>query len=298
MIRYLPHGKSQQDVGSEVPSHSSENASIHRVTRRRESDGSEDGERRTSLEPPVKRIRTESKDAATISLSTPTPPVATPGLLTRSPSSSVSPVLRGLSATHGMQRSSSDMILDSDNETTPAPSAKGTTDEGTVHGNYAPSSEQSPLAKPYLEQRTEDPAVESHEERMMEESPMPPAQDLLPVSHETKSNPFTASRISLCSPVSLSPPARATVVPDVGRLPHYPPTIHDTRGVCPTVAAQASRQESQTRKTYIFSPAEIRTLVASRGSDEGSGPNKLVFPLDWNFVNGITKWRNYKAGQG
>lgn len=127
---------------------------------------------------------------------------------------------------------------------------------------------------------------------------MSPAQDLPPVSPETKSNPFTASRIFLCSPVALPPPARATVVPDVGRIPLHPPTTHDTLGVCPTVTSQASQQESQTRKTYIFSPAEIRTLVASRGSDEGSGPNKLVFPLDWNFINGITKWRNYKAGQG
>jgi len=286
-------------VGSEVPSHPSDSSSIHGVIRRRESDGPVGGERRgTPQEPPAKRIRTESEDTTTMILSMPTPRAGTPGVLTRGSPSPVSPTPRSLSATHGTQRSGSDMIFDSDNETTPAPwPTKGAKDEDVVHGNYVPSSEQQPLAKPDLEPQTENPAVESHEERVTETS-IPPVHDLSPVSPETKSNPFTASRIFLCSPVALPPPAQATAVSDVGRLSFHPPTTHDTRGVCPTVASQASRQESHTRKTYIFSPAEIRTLVASRGSDEGSGPNKLVFPLDWNFMNGITKWRNYKAGQG
>lgn len=250
----------------------------------------------TSLEPLPKRIRMETETTTTMTPSIPTPRAATPEVLTRGPSGPVTPAPQSLSATHGMQRSSSDMILDSDNETSPAPGlAKETPNENMAHDNHVPSSEQQPLAEPSLEPQTENPAAESPRQ-VMEETPMPPVQGLSLVSPEMKSNPFTASKIFLCS--SVAPLVRATIVPDVGSLSLHSPLVHDTRDGYSTVASQASQQGSPTRKSYIFSPAEIRTLVASRGSDEGSGPNKLVFPLDWNSMNGITKWRNYKAGQG
>ena len=296
----------------------------------------------TPLEPPAKRIRTEPEATPTIPPSTPTSRATTPGIQTLGPPASATPSPRSVSATHDMQRSSSDMILDSDGETTAPRSVNGTMDENMVRDNDVPSPERQPLAEPILESEEENPVVESHDEQVTEEdtpmpsvrdndvpsperqplaeyglepqkenptvesqdeqvtedTPMPSVQDPSPVSRETTPNPFTASRIFLCSPVAPPPLARVTVVPDVGHLSFHPPPFHDTRGGFSTATSQTPQQESPTQKSYIFSPAEVRTLVASRGSDEGSGPNKLVFPLDWNFMNGITKWRNHKAGQG
>ena len=188
------------------------------------------------------------------------------------------------------------MIIESDDETAPSP--KGAVDESTVYDDDGPFSEQQSLAETGLELGVEIPAVEVHEEQGTDETPMPPVQDLSLVLPETKPNPFTACKNFLCSPPTSPPLVRTTVTPDVGCLSFRPPAFRDAHGEWSTITSQVGRQESPTRKAYIFSSAEIRTLVASRGSDEGAGPNKLVFSLDWKFINGIVKWRNFKAGQG
>ena len=201
-----------------------------------------------------------------------------------------------LSVAHDTRQSSSDMILESDNGATPPPSSdKGAVDENTIHDSDALFSERKPLAETISELRAETPTVEFRENRVMEEAPMLPVQDPYLASPGMEPNLFTETRTFLC-PRGLPPqPMRSTMIPDVGRLSLHSPTVYDAHS---TVASQAPRQESPTQKAYIFSAAEIRTLVASRGSDEGSSPNKLVFSLDWGFMNGITKWRNFKAGQG
>ena len=224
---------------------------------------------------------------------------ATPGALIRSPSGSVTSVPRSLSAIPSVQRSSSDMILESDSEATPTPpSGKEATGEDAIRDDGAPSFKQRPLAETGSEPETKNRTTESHEKQVTQETPMPPVQDLSLTSPETKPNPFTASRIFLRPSGALPPLLRATAIPDVGHLSLYSPAVLDARNRGSAVGSPAPRQESPTRQNYIFSAAEIRTLVASRGSDEGSGPNKLVFSLDWGFMNGIIKWRNFKAGQG
>ena len=190
------------------------------------------------------------------------------------------------------------MILESDTEATPAPwSDKGAADENTIHDGGLSSLECQPAPESCSEPHSENPSAEPCEKKVTEETPMPPVQDLSLVSPETKPNPFTASRLPLRPPGAPPPFVQATMIPDVGLLSLYPPAARRAH-IGSAVTSQVPRQESPTRQTYIFSAAEIRTLVASRGSDEGSGPNKLVFPLDWDFMNGITKWRNFKAGQG
>jgi hypothetical protein len=235
---------------------------------------------RTSLEPPSKRVRTESESATAMGPLTPTPP----GTPTHGSSSPATPIPGNLPAARNIQRSNSDMILESDDETTPP--------SGALHP------EQLPLAEPSSESQTANPVVEPYEKQVAEETPMPPVQDLSLASPETRPNPFAASGILLHTPHALPSFVRATGIPDVGRLSLHSPALHDGRSRAPMVASHASWEESPTQRAYIFSAAEIRTLVASRGSDEGSGPNKLTVNLDWGYVNGITKWRNFKAGQG
>jgi len=225
--------------------------------------------------------------------SMPTSGAATPGAPTRCPSG---PAHWSSSVTHKMQRSSSDMILESDNGATSPRPGKGA-GENTVRGDGLPSPEQQPPAQSASEPQTENPEVGSHENQVME-TPVPPVQDLSLAPPETKQNPFTPSKIFLHSPRTLSPLVRSTITPDVGHLSLYSPAVHDARSRDSTVASQTPRQGSPTQKAYIFSAANIRTLVAARGSDEGSGPNNFVFCLDWDLMNGITKWRNFKAGQG
>lgn len=222
--------------------------------------------------------------------SMPTSRAATPGAPARCPSDTAP---RSLSVTHRMQRSSSDMILDSDNEVTPPPRLGKGAGEDPIRGNDGPPPEQQPPAQITSEPQTGILEVEPHENQAME-TLMPPVQDLSLASPETKPNPFTASKIFLHSPGALSPLVRSITIPDVGHLSLHSPAVHDAHSRDSTVASQWS----PTQKTYIFSAADIRTLVAARGSDEGSGPNNLAFSLDWDLMNGITKWRNFKAGQG
>lgn len=223
---------------------------------------------------------------------------ATPEVSARDPSGSIASVT---SATHGIQRPSSDTILEPDNEATPFPSSdNGTADENVVHDDGAQSSEQNPPAETTSEHQTETPTVEFHENQVMGETgtPVPSVRDLSSASPGTKPNPFTKTRIFL--PPDMFPSlVRSTVVPDVGRLSLHSPAVHDGPSKGSTaLALQVLLQEPSTQKAYVFSAAEIRTLVASRGSDEDSGPNNLEFYLDWGLMGGISKWRNFKAGQG
>lgn len=261
------------------------------------SDDSADGERgEAALEPPAKRVRT-GLEAATVVAPTPTSRAATPRAMTHGPPDPVTPVPGSLLTTHSMQWSSSDMILESDNEATPPPlSDEGTADEGTIRGSGVPCYER-PLTGTTPGPQMENPTVKSHEEQVTEEAPTPPVQDLSPVSPEAKPNPFMANRIFLHPSGVSSPLVRSTVVRDIGDL-SLSPTIGDSHSRGSTMALQTLRQEPTTQRSYTFSAAEIRTLVASRGSDEGSGPNKLVFYLDLGLMGGITRWRNFKAGQG
>lgn len=245
--------------------------------------GGEQG--RTPMEPPAKRIRTELGATTVLAPSMQSSPAATPGALICGPLDPLKSMPWSL-MTPTIQRSSSDMILESDTEATPAPrSDKGVADEDAIYDNAVPPFEQHPVP-------------ESGPELQMEATPMPPVQDLSLVSPETKPNPFAESMIFLRPPGALPPFVRATMIPDVGSLSLYPHSAYDIHTRSSTIASQAPCQEYPTQQTYVFSAADIRTLVASRGSDEGSGPNKLVFSLDWGFMNGITKWRNFKAGQG
>jgi len=127
---------------------------------------------------------------------------------------------------------------------------------------------------------------------------MPLVQDPSLVSPGTKRNPFTEIRTFLQPQRGLPSLVRSTAISDVGRLSLHSPTVYDALTRDSAVTSHAPRQKSTMRKTYIFSATDIRTLVASRGSEEGSGPNKLAFYLDWSIMNGITKWRNFKSGQG
>ena len=193
------------------------------------------------------------------------------------------------------------MILEPNNETTPPlGSDKGAADDNVVRGDGAQSSEQNPPPGTTSEPQTGAPTVEFRGKQVVGETvaPMLPLQDLSPAPSGTKPNPFTKSRM-LLRPSDVPPSlVRSTAIPDFGRLSLDPPAVHDVPSRGSTALASQLRQESQTQKAYVFSAAEIRTLVASRGSDEGSGPNKLVFYLDWGLMSGISKWRNFKAGQG
>jgi hypothetical protein len=127
---------------------------------------------------------------------------------------------------------------------------------------------------------------------------MPPIQDLSIASPQVKPNPFSAFRVSLNPPATLHPSVQPALIADFGRPSLHPPAFGHTRIGASTAGLQVPQQETPMKKTYVFSAAEIRTLVATRGSDEGSGPHKLVFYLDWSVIKGITKWRNFKADQG
>jgi len=222
---------------------------------------------------------------------------ATPEVSARDPSGLTTSVA---SVTLRIQRSSSDMILEPNNETTPPLSSnKGAADDNGVRGDGAQSSEQNPPPGTTSEPQTGAPTVD-HGKQVVGETgtPMPPLQDPSPAPPGTKPNPFTESRM-LLRPSDVPPSlVRSTAIPVFGRLSVDSPAVRDVLSRGSTALASQLRQESQTQKAYVFSAAEIRTLVASRGSDEGSGPNKLVFYLDWGLMSGISKWRNFKAGQG
>ena len=227
----------------------------------------------------------------------PTSRAATPEVLTLEPSGPITSMSWSLSVTPRIQRSSSDMILESDTEATPPPgSDKGVLGENTVLDVKPP--EREPPTEPTSEPQTEISTVDFHEKQMMGETPIPPVQDPSLASPRTKRNPFTESRTFLHPPCTLPPLVRSTAIPDVGRLSLHSPTVYDALNRDSTVASRIPRQKSSVQKTYIFSAAEIRTLVALRGSDEGSGLNKLEFYLDLGLMSGITKWRNFKSGQG
>jgi len=284
-------------MGSGAPSHSLSNITIHGVIRRRDSDDSLGEKRsRTSPEPPTKRARrTESEPTTVMAPSLSTSQAATPEVSARDPSGSITSVP---STTHGIQRPSGDTILEPDNAATPPPSSdNGTADENVIHDG-AQSSEQNPPAEAASEPRAETPTIDFHENQVVGETgtPVPSVRDPPSASPGMKQNPFTKSRIFLPPPDMFPSLVRSTVVPDVGRLSLHSPAVRD--GPSQGSTTLALLQESPTQKAYVFSAAEIRTLVASRGSDEGSGPNKLVFYLDWSLMGGISKWRNFKAGQG
>lgn len=285
-------------MGSGAPSHSLGNITIHGVIRRRDSDDSLGEKRsRTSLEPPTKRARrTESEPTTVMAPSTSTSQAATPEVSARDPSGSITSVP---SVTHGIQRPSGDTTLEPDNTATPPPSSdNGVADENVIHDDGAQSSEQNPPAETTSEPQAEIPTLDFHENRVVGETgtPVPSVRDPSSASPEMKQNPFTKSRIFLLPPDMFPSLVRSAVVPDLGRLSLHSPAVRD--GPSQGSTTLALLRESTTQKTYVFSAAEIRTLVASRGSDEGSGPNKLVFYLDWGLMGGISKWRNFKAGQG
>ena len=266
-------------MSGEASSHSLSTANIYGVIRRRDDDNSAGEEQgRTSLGTLAKRIRrTESGDTTT-AVPSMTSRASTPEVSTWGLSDSTTSVSRSLSVAHRIQRSSIDMIIEPDGVTIP-PSDERAVDQNTNQGDSTQSSEQEPSAETISDQ------TELREVQTMGETPIPPVQDLSLASPGTKVNPFTESRMFLHPP-------------DVGHLSHHPSVVYDAPGRGSMVVSQTPAQESPTQKVYSFSAAEIRTLVASRGSDESSHPNKLVFYLDWGVMNRITKWRNYKAGQG
>ena len=211
---------------------------------------------------------------------------STPRAATRGPLDPATPTPRSLCIARRIQRSASDMVLESDDEASPPPRPdKGAAGRGTDCDDTPSLSEQQPFAEP----QTETLGVESHREQVTEET-MPPIHDLSLASPKFKPNPFTAFKMTLHPPGGRSPFVSSAAIPDFGRLPPHPPVSTSTAG------PQVLLQETPPQKTYVFSAAEIRTLVASRGSDGDSG--KLVFYLDWNVIKGITNWRNFKAGQG
>lgn len=264
----------------DAPPHSPGNVSVHGTVRRRNSDqvmgGEQDG---TFSEPPIKRIRAESEATTVITPST--SQAATREAATHCPSDSATPIAKSSWVTHRIQRSSSDMVLSSENEASPPRPDEKVVDKKTDQDNGLPS----------LKLQTSTLAAESHEKKMTEET-MPPIQDLSLLS--PKPNPFTACRISFHHPGALLPFLTLTIIPDFGRLSCHPPVVGHTRSRSPT----AGPQLPEIQKQYMFSAAEIHTLVASRGSDEESSSNKLVFYLDWTVMKGISKWRNFTAGQG
>jgi hypothetical protein len=251
------------------------------------------GERSGSpAEPPVERVRVELEANTTPSRSISR--VVTPAAVTSGLPDPVSSLDRVLSVTHKIQRASSDMILDSDDEVTPLsrPDADKGPDE-EAYDNSPPPAEQQQLSDPHGETLTAEPG-----ENPLADTPMPPIQELSITSPETKPNPFTASKLLIHPPGSLPLLVGSTVITEVGCLSLNSPAVNNTRNGVSTTPLQAPQQEPPTQKTYVLSAAEIRTLVASRGSDEDSGPNKLVFYLDWDLMKDIIKWRNFKAGQG
>lgn len=248
------------------------------------------------MEPPTKRARrTESELTTVMAPSMSTSQATTPEVSVRDPSGSITSVP---STTHGIKRRCGDTILEPDNAATPPPSSdNGAADENAIRDDGAQSSKQNPPAEAASEPLAETPTVDSHENQVMGETgtPVPSVRDPSSASPGMKQNPFTKSRIFLL-PLDMFPSlVRSTAVPDVGRLSLRSPAVRDGPSQGSTLALL---QESPTQKAYVFSAAEIRTLVASRGSDEGSGPNRLVFYLDWGLMGGISKWRNFKAGQG
>ena len=152
-------------------------------------------------------------------------------------------------------------------------------DQNTDQGDSTQTSERE------LSAGTTSGQAELREEWAVGETPIPPAQDLSLASSGTEVNPFTESRMFLHPP-------------DVGRPLSHSPVAYGAPGRGSTIVSQTPPPEPPTQKAYSFSAAEIRTLVASRGSDESSRPNKLVFYLEWGVMNRIIKWRNFKAGQG
>ena len=265
-------------MGRDVPPRSPGNITICGTIRRRQSDDTVSKEQcRTSTEPPIKRVRTESEVTTVIA---PSPSRAvTPGAATRGPSDSAIPV-----STRGIQRSSSDMILGSENEASPPPRRDVRAADKRTDGNSGLSSSGQ---QPLTESQTETLGAESHGVQVTEET-MPPIQDLSLASPTIRPNPFTACRIPFHPRGPLLPSVPPTAIPDVGRFLLHPLALDHTRGGTSTIGPQVQ---------YIFSAAEVRTLVASRGSDECSGPNKLAFYLDWSVLSGVAKWRNFKAGQ-
>jgi hypothetical protein len=245
-----------------------------------------DGEQsKTFLEPPAKRTRTELEATTVVAPSMSASRSPTPRVPTRESSARAKSVIR-----HRVQRSSSDMVLESEDQApqTPQPDT-GAADKKKNDDSNPLSLDQQPFTKP----QTRALATGSHEEQVIEDVPMPPIQNLSLTSPKIKPNPFTACRIPLYSPGALPGFVRSTVIPDVGPLSLDAPAFGHPLGDVSTAVLQ-----TPDHKTYVFSAAEIRTLVASRGSDEDSGPSKLVFNLDWGAMNRITKWRNFKAGQG
>lgn len=226
----------------------------------------------------MKRIRTESEDITVTAQSTSR--AATPEAATCSPSGPTTPAPRSSWVTRGIQRTNSDMILGSDDETSP-PSRSGKGAAGKRQNCDSSPSGQKPLA---------ELQTEILGKQMMDTETMPSIQGLSLSSPNVKSNPFAACMIPLQPPASF---LSSTVIPDVGHFSHHPPAV---RGGTSTMSSRVLPQGVP--RQYIFSAAEIRTLVASRGSDEDTGPNKLVFSLNWGVINGISKWRNFKAGQG
>ena len=273
--------KSRQYVGGGTSSYSFSTATIHGVIRRRDDDNSVDEEQgRTSFGPLAKRIRRTESEDITAASSMATSRASTPAVSTHGLSNSMTPVPRTPSMTHGIQRSSIDMIIEPDDGATPPPdSDERAVDQNTDQGDDTQTSEQEPSVGATSGQ------AELRDEQTMGETPIPPVQDLSLASPRMEVNPFTESRMFL-HPL------------DVGRLLPHSPVAYDVPSGGSIVVSQSPPQEPPTQKAYSFSAAEIRTLVASRGSDESSRPNKLVFYLDWGVMNRITKWRNFKADQG
>ena len=223
---------------------------------------------------------------------------ATPEAPTLEPPGPITSTLSSLSVTHRIQRSSSDMILESDTEVPPpSGSYKGVADENMILNDGAQQPKRKPRTEPTPEPQIVTPTGDFHEKQMVGETPMPLVRNS-PLTSLTKRNPFTESRTFLNPQYALPSLARSTAIPDVGSLSLHSPTVYGALNRDSAVTSHAPQEKSSMRKTYIFSATEIRTLVASRGSEEGFGPNKLGFYLDLSIMNGITKWRNFKSGQG
>lgn len=254
---------------------------IHGTIRRRSPEWGDVEQSRIFLEPPTKRVRIEPEVttamAPSISASTCGPSSQNPEI----------PGTWSSSVSRKRQRSSSDMILESETEASPSPWPDNGAANEKVNCDDSPRpSERQPL----VESRADTPAVGKLQ---VEEIPMPPIQCLSLASPEIKPNPFTACKAHLYSPSFLSRVALSIMTQEVGRISLHTPSIDYARG-----NAFVGTSRTPVNSTYAFSAAEIRTLVALRGSDEDCGQNKLVFNLDWGAMNGITKWRNFKAGQG
>ena len=267
-------------MGSDVPPHPPGDITTCSTIRRNSGDAVGGERNSTSSEPPV------GTDAEVTTVVAPlTPPTVTPTVATCGPPDSATSVPSSLWVTHGIQRSTSDMMLESENEASSSPQPdKRAAEKRTYHHGSLPSLEPPPPA----ELQTETLAADPHEGRVIEET-MPPIQDISLASPGAKPNPFATLRIPI-HPTGPFPP--------FVRSPTHPPAASRASTSTPTPAPQVPLQETPKQRVYSFSAVEIRTLVAARGSDEGSGPNQLVFCLDWDIINGIVKWRSFKAGQG